>query len=215
MEQWIIIAGIGWVSIGLVCVKAICNINYNNDCKWDTYDTAVAISSFIVPPIALIAVLCADGKDCFRRFKSNIYWNAKEGQIMTKAGKCLYDKKVLSGRIRDSEIKIQVIEARNNRLKAEDDAIVAENKAIDKENMEYDKDRDVMKAQLQCSAKTKGKHKMVYSRTRLNEGQCGGLRDWGSPCYVFECSTCNLEITKSKAELTPTERESLKALKVL
>ena len=33
--------------------------------------------------------------------------------------------------------------------------------------------------------------------------------------YVFKCSSCGLEITKTKKELTSTEKEALKKLKLL
>ena len=58
----------------------------------------------------------------------------------------------------------------------------------------------VLEKQLQCAAKG---HKMVYETTTSTNG------------FIFECAVCDFEITKTKEELTATEKEALKKLKLL
>jgi len=66
-----------------------------------------------------------------------------------------------------------------------------------------------IQSQLKCSAKTKGKHKMVYESSEVI----------GFPSkqkfFTFRCSICGLEITKTEKELSKTEREALKKLGVI
>ena len=59
---------------------------------------AISWALLIVASLAIIAVILgtiASACGLFERKpnKQKIHWNAKEGQIMTKAGECLWDKR--------------------------------------------------------------------------------------------------------------------------
>ena len=92
---------------------------------------------------------------------------------------------------------------------------------------------DNIERQLQCSAKTKGKHEMVYSKPTEFEltktlNAMAELRTasaiYGTSmlytpnptdAFIFKCSTCGLEITKTKTELTAKEKTHLTGLGLL
>ena len=92
----------------------------------------------------------------------------------------------------------------------------AENKITEDYNRECDKITALVQAQLQCSAKTKGKHKMVYEKKReLDMSPCAlNYSSIVTHPYIFKCSICNLEITKTNKELAKAEREHLTGLGV-
>ncbi len=142
-----------------------------------------------------------------------IYWNDKEQQIMTMGGKCLYDKdSILSGLQNHKEslesvindIKIlrlwrkgcegndyEVMELRDKYAKAVNGL-------------------DALTRQLQCSAKTEGKHGKWEFRGTLKSHPRLML-----PLFVFKCSICDLEITLTKKELSKAEREHLTGLGII
>ena len=69
----------------------------------------------------------------------------------------------------------------------------------------------VLKNQLKCAAKG---HKMVFEKVVKR----GSEPVWillPSNGFYFKCSNCGLEIIKTKAELTTTEKDALKKLKLL
>ena len=81
--------------------------------------------------------------------------------------------------------------------------------------------------QLQCSAKTQGKHKMVFDKKGSEEtttynntlptpawfvAYSYGTSDRD---FHFKCSICDLAITKTKDELSAVEKEALRKLKLL
>ena len=98
----------------------------------------MAAFEMIVIAIVTIALLIiiAGTCDLFERKpnKQRIHWNAKEGQIMTKAGECLYDRASLR----------KVVDAANKTI---DDC----NKVL-----------VTIQRQLQCQAKTG--HKMLFEK---------------------------------------------------
>jgi len=121
-----------------------------------------------------------------------VYWDEGKYQIVTKDGMCLYDKNI-------------VAPATLNKY----DMAILDRPILDKmaaERKEWLHESNNLKAQLVCSAKTQGKHKMVYD----------GLNTIRTLCetYSFECSVCGLEINKTKAELSTVEKEGLKKLKL-
>ena len=135
-----------------------------------------------------------------RHRKAKIYWDKNLQQIRTKDGRCLWDRRYIQNQIdelvlsrRNWDARISVIEKQESRMLCD------------------------FKAQLQCSAKTGGKHKMVYSKLDicLNCFTLGtGQRDY-SKRFIFKCSACGLEITKTEKELSAVEKEGLKKLKLL
>ncbi len=201
MEHWMIYLGIGWVLSGLRACEIWYVIEKHYYKGFDGADWLRFPLLALIGPAGVILLLCAYQKDCFRRSKREpAYWNESEGQITTKAGECLYDKKVSLGKENELIDKCNEIANKQNgitsRIKALENSIICTS-AIPTETK-------ILKAQLQCSAK--GKHDMEYTRKEFNREH-----RW----FIFTCSTCNLEITKIKAELTPAERDALKKLKLL
>jgi len=203
MEHWMIYVGIGWAMMWLVSFKLISNIAKNRN-GWDASLIIVAFLCFVISPLGWLAVIISSDDDWSYSSKNrDVYWNPSEGQIMTKGGKCLYDRKKAASYRGVVDGNRSVIPGMGKRIRALENSITCTS-AVPTETK-------ILTAQLQCSAKTKGKHKMVYKDRVLKSMICG-VKAYG---YKFTCSTCNLEITKSKAELTPTEREHLKGLKLL
>ena len=132
--------------------------------------------------------------------KMKIHWNEKEGQIMTKDGKCLYDKE-------NSNIKLEYLNqlgCRISKLETGDGFLLGK----------AEKESATLRTQIQCAAKG---HDWVYDGPKLCIQPMSFLIQpvpaevYG---YVFTCSLCGLEITKTKKELKPAEREELKRLGV-
>lgn len=68
---------------------------------------------------------------------------------------------------------------------------------------------NLLEQQLRCAAKG---HRMRYSRYQDSGLTTDPTMDnWN----LFKCRRCGLEVTKTKKELTPTEREALGKLKLL
>ena len=211
-----IYAGIGWVLMGLVNLKVCRNVECNQGRTMGSFIIIWGFLGFLAPPLTLLVMLTSEGRDCFRHSKREpAYWVESEDQIMTRGGKCLFDKGAIKILVRDmndcdrryhkNRERIESLEGeRVNRKDCRDDVthrcVVAEKTAE-----RLIGSHGTLTCQLQCSAKTKGKHKMVYTKKVVTN----------HPLYVFTCSVCDTEYIKTKAELTSTERESLKALKVL
>jgi len=80
----------------------------------------------------------------------------------------------------------------------------------------YDKGAaNTLQSQLQCSAKGHGK--WAYKETKIvdTNRMFTATGKWGYNVFVFKCSACGLEITKTKGELKPAEKEALKKLNLL
>jgi len=137
---------------------------------------------------SIYSLLKEERRDC--KPKQKIHWNAKEGQIKTKDGDCLYDK----ARRDHYENKISCIE--NSLYRTKDDTLLH---------------------QLQCQAKTG--HKMVFEKSTLRKITVESCRIawYGTPLdpFTFKCNRCGLEITKTEEELKPAEREALKKLGII
>ena len=125
------------------------------------------------------------------RRKSEIYWDKKLGQILTKDGECLYDEHAML------KIGLQADERVNNSFKIYEDKFAK------------------LQAQLQCSAKTQGRHKMVFEKKDTATGLITFGMGVAQMRFFFKCSICGLEITKTEKELSAIEKEALKKLKLL
>ena len=117
-----------------------------------------------------------------------VYWSTKEGQIMTRYGKCLYDKAELT----------RVIESAN-KVVADTQPILHEIRnqvacGVKGHEMEYNR----VKSEMTCTE----------IQTRM------GGEDYQRP-FIFKCKNCGIEIAKTKSELTVKEKEALKLLKIL
>jgi hypothetical protein len=149
--------------------------------------------------------------------KSNVYWNEKEGQIKTRSGKCLYDKNVTDSKnanLTNLEIFVEKLNKQAKILVTTNNDIACDLKGV--------------KAQLQCAAKGHGDWKFVgdlkrkWERTDTEIPLQGATSMTvmsytasGNDGFIFKCSNCGLEITKTKKELTASEKEALKKLKLL
>ncbi|KKM77044.1 hypothetical protein LCGC14_1374120 [marine sediment metagenome] len=140
-----------------------------------------------------------------------VYWDEGKYQIVTKDGMCLYDKNI-------------VAPATLNKY----DMAILDRPILDKmaaERKEWLHESNNLKAQLVCSAKTQGKHKMVFKESTQGKLTVNDIRQAATSMalgwwkekgpFIFECSVCGLGITKTVKELTTAEREGLKKLKLL
>lgn len=127
MWIWIGYVIVVWIACGIICLKMLWNVDGDFSC-WPLA---------LFGPIYVFVMLLANGKDCFKKGKKmeKVYWNEKEQQIMTKSGKCLFDKHG------QSVINDSVAEVFNGR----DNTELALRKS------------DKFQAQLQCAAKGHGK----------------------------------------------------------
>ena len=223
MEMWMwISAGIVWLLLGL---KA---------CSWEkrcSNSLTLMLVALIMGPIGLMLVCStADGEPMFVGRKNSIYWDEKQQQIKTKGGKCVYDSGETS-RIKVLESQLSGLQNRTRKLedvlpdedwrKKCNDAISSNEKVTREFETRY-------QAQLQCGAKGHGKWvyaggtKQKWDKTEhdisRNETITMKVMSYtaiGSDGFIFKCSDCGLEITKTAKELTATEREALKKLKLL
>ena len=141
--------------------------------------------------------------------KKSIYWNDKQGQIKIRGGKCVYDSNE-TARIKKLENTQYTYTLYDRNL----DRIIElqeENKKRKKDPRPNENHVDIeqLQAQLQCGAK--GHDKWEYVKKDLvffrNSPELTG--------FFFKCSDCGLVITKTAKELTATEKEALKKLKLL
>ena len=134
-----------------------------------------------------------------RARKGAIYWNKEVGQIMTKGGKCLYDKGVIDRQKPDEQWREECNEViRSTNQKASE--FVAEVATS-------------LRAQLQCGAKGHGD--WVYQKPQeYLYYTCLGSPTKRAGTFIFKCSTCNLEKTLTWKELTVKQRDGLKVLGV-
>ena len=144
--------------------------------------------------------------------KSSIYWDEKQQQIKTKSGKCLYNRREVGGKFTKIFQRIETLSQKIRKLedvlpdedwrKKCNDAISSNEKVTREFETRY-------QAQLQCGAKGHGQWVFV-KKDLLLQRNCPELTG-----YTFQCEDCDLEITKTAKELTATEREALKKLKLL
>ena len=194
MEHWMIYAGIGWVAMGLWACRLWYGLQKNHFHEFDKEDWVRFPICLFLGGIAVPALFCTYGKHCFKEGADKaIYWNEKEGQIMTRGGKCLYDPYAIDKQISNLANMIVGFKERLNKTQTDGPLLTASK-------------FNTLTRQLQCSAKTKDKHKMVYANIVYNPA---------NPRIIFRCLECDLEVYKTKAELTPSEKEALKKLKVL
>ena len=127
-----------------------------------------------------------------------IHWDENDGQIKTKDGKCLYDKHAVDEAVRLNDGSITY---RMNGLELRIKSI----------EMAMTCTKDDPLPLLQCQAKGHGKWVYQESKTIFPKApffiQC--------KVFIFKCSACGLEITKTEKELKPAEKEALKKLNLL
>ncbi len=224
-----------WISVGILCwlicfvlvQKIMRNIHANkwSSLTWDSGDTGTAIFLGVLGIIAVPMIFLIAGKHCFKK-STKIYWDEKQQQIKTKGGKCLWDKSQHWGKFEKLKAMIDDFD---KRLKAEESIEgcdgICETK-IDKCNeaikaiersLTSTSDYTTIKAQLQCGAKHHDKWEFVI-RTGIHVGvdsPAGSSHCLARIRFIFKCSDCGLEITKIAKELTATEREALRKLKLL
>ena len=176
MWIWICVGVIVWVVCGVVMFRIEKNYYATKGWSWcwDSYDIMSTFLDIAFAPFAVIAALIWWNKKCFKKGnKMKIYWNEKEGQIMTKDGKCRSDMPAM----------IELVGGADDRVNT---------------HFKYCEDRYAkLKAQLQCGAKGHGDWEYVRKQ------QCKGYIE-----VVFRCSSCGLEITKTKKELTKKQLDS-------
>lgn len=228
--MWIWI-GIGiWLLCGMVgyfLVRNAWSIKYS----WDKGDVVfLSIWCPVMGVIGLLVILITNGKDCFkkksrRKKMEKIYWDENEQQIKTKAGECLYDRRKNVGtdsalieairRIDDIDRR----DAKSDKGNAASSLGQIHNLMSKVANLENDlasaQPNAKLQAQLQCAAKTQGKHKMVFKRKGTATGYITLGIGEAQMRFIFKCDICGLEIIKSKSELTASEKEGLKKLGLL
>lgn len=143
---------------------------------------------------------------------SSIYWSRKEQQIKTRSGECVYDKMRIEtmhgnmyapdGRIAQLARRIYELEKDSLKMGAKVGSVVNSNEVICEWRNRY---RSELKKQLQCQVRSG--HKMVFAGGSAESGEFIG--------FIFKCSICDLEITKTEQELTKKETEHLKGLKLI
>ena len=202
-----------WIGVGIWLVCGL--IAYRGEMK-GSGSLGLALFAFFMGPLGILCVLGSGGHPF--RFKrrtkmKKIYWDENLQQIRTKGRKCLMDKNHQqsindsdSRRISNLQGRVQKLE---NITKTVDDGIAKGIAGLEK----WATNREsTIKKQLQCSAKG---HKMVFNRQGAARQQTSlTLIDIFSG-YVFKCSICGLEITKTEKELSAVEKEALKKLKLL
>ncbi|KKN75915.1 hypothetical protein LCGC14_0376230 [marine sediment metagenome] len=221
--MWIWI-GIGWVLCGILAFVVMWRgwgVCFNGRYQWAQY--IESIICFVLGVIGLIIALLMVGKYCFkRRTKMKIYWDENLQQIRTRGGKCLLDRTSAGNYRGIVNGHIAVIQDMGKRIRALEDIgqgfAPAHFRLLDK-----------LEKQLQCSAKTQGKHKMVFVKKGSEETTTYNntlptptwfvtyTYSYGTSDrdFVFKCSVCDLEITKTEKELSAVEKEGLKKLKLL
>ncbi|MCK5017556.1 MAG: hypothetical protein KAS32_10855 [Candidatus Peribacteraceae bacterium] len=229
---------------------------------FDFIGVAIVIACMVVLILLWTGVLINHlGTKMKGKHMEKIYWNESEGQIMTKGGKCLYDRedfrRVVGGittateskgwgpstqdmfrngivnlekavhKIQnDNPQKLKHLQSQISYLQSMLDRRTTEIKRLsdtcDDLSRGYDsRNTDVDKLRLQTCCAAKG-HKMVFSRIadfHIKRTRIAGFLDETdidtTELFIFKCSNCGLEITKTKKELTPTEKDGLKKLKLL
>ena len=121
-----------------------------------------------------------------------VYWDEKEQQIKTKDGSCKYDR---TGNVEWRKKCNEVIDDTNQKA------------------TNFNTDIAKLKTQLQCAAK--GHDMMFEKKIPCRTSRWSLYIEPSEDKYIFKCSNCSLEITKTKAELTAKEKEGLKKLKLL
>ena len=136
---------------------------------------------------AIVSIIVRGGKG------QRIHWNAKEGQIMNKAGECLYDRRRASN-------DHSTLAHMGIGIDGMGETVKSQREQIDRLIIE----KGYHEAQLKCQAKTG--HKMLFEKN---------LESLYDRWHIFKCKHCGLEITKTEKELKPAEKEALKKLGIL
>ncbi len=143
-----------------------------------------------------------------------IYWDKKLQQIRTKGGECLFDKNGFANEIMAADKRV------NAHFELNEKKLAAFRQELNTWQSHFQK-------QLQCAAKTQGKHKMMFVKKGSEETATHQVNNAPSlwfvtySCgtsdrdFVFKCSVCGLEIAKTEKELSAAEKEALKKLKLL
>ncbi len=207
-----------------------------------------SVGCFVLGPIGEIVALVMVGKYCFRKKErlhlpcfqkgktkmEKIYWDESQQQILTKDGKCLYDPRAerntfnsIVATLTERVYRLENAQYTKRLYDKNWDKIEKLKTQMPKIEPELISAIGKLERQLQCSAKTQGKHKMVYQsdppkpKNDTNWDIIGDSWNTGNACtikakrYIFKCSICDLEITKTKKELSAVEKEALKKLKLL
>ena len=193
--------------------------------EWTMYDCWVAFLIAVLVLEIYLFVRLVLWLTVFK--KKSIYWDEKQQQIKTKSGKCVWDTNKMSV----EAIKPFVISngERITKIEQEREQSKEYNKGVRERNVTRDKNRGKLKAQLQCGAKG---HKMVYEKVgesmwstyppfadMIKDASLLGTgvshTKLSRVKFIFKCSDCGLEITKTAKELTATEKEALRKLKLL
>ncbi len=136
---------------------------------------------------------------------------------MTKGGKCVLDKNELQDKFQKAvesaiDAKIDKVHQKNEDWRNKCNEVIRKNDAAGVE----------LERQLRCGAKGHGKWVYQKLTTHYSPAKDGGVMkslscfvEPNGNDFVFKCSACNLEITKTAKELTATEKEGLTKLKLL
>ena len=220
MWIWIGVGMLYWLICFILVQKMMRNIRTNKwpSLAWDSGDTSTAIFLGVFGIIAVPMIFLMDGKNCFKK-STKIYWDEKQQQIKTKSGKCLVDvnriEKLIAtqgaaiGKLGSTLYKKTLYDRNLDRILELQGKVKLIEKVMANTKSEI---ATTYQAQLQCQAKGHGKWVFVKKINRGSEPVWILLPSDG---YAFKCSNCGLEITKTAKELTTTEREALKKLKLL
>lgn len=146
--------------------------------------------------LMLLGSACGIASAIILAFCHLVYWNKKAGQIVTKGGKCLYDREEIFNNLSSLSTRVGDWESRNVE--------------IDKYNRKVEIDN--------CDLDG---HVMVFKEHRKCQGWCvtpsyisSIPRDLDYE-YVFKCSKCGYENSKAEKGLTDKESKALKDLGIL
>ena len=149
--------------------------------------------------------------------KKKVYWDSELGQIKTKQGRCLYDKLEDGGAANRFNAAMSAIDINYKSFKKEKEELNGSVLNCVTANYKATEDVNLLRQQLACAAKG---HKMIFKEKIFITRGC---TTWLLPIlntsidngWVFKCSNCGLEITKTTDELTLVEKDALKKLKLL
>ncbi|HDY87626.1 MAG TPA: hypothetical protein ENH82_05845 [bacterium] len=184
----------------------------------------------VVPDNAMLKALrCARDNTIFIKPLINsrgkkmkkIFWDEREGQIVTKGGECLYDKDSINRRLESTvdlaKSFIATFETLKTIVKDKDKRLETLEKRLNDFTCMMCNTNPTeiiqLQHQLQCAAKG---HEMIFKETNKtgpSSYRCVGPIPGG--WFVFKCTNCNLEIIKTEKELSCVEKEALRKLKLL
>jgi len=150
------------------------------------------------------------------------YYDKRKVNRHDKTGERLSFESRFGNRIDYVLDRVRAIENRLDKREKDDKETDGFNKKIEKQNIENNKGIKDMHCQLQCAAKDHGEWVFV----KKNEVSVGTVWvyennttltkcDETPDIFIFKCSDCGLEITKTEAELSAAEKNGLKKLNLL